>query len=296
MATNPYFSQGSTSEQNLVEDLIIESIQIYGKDVYYIPRALVGRDDVLMDELVARFDSAFLVEMYLSNAAGFEGEGDLFTKFGIELRDAITWVVARKRWNQAVGDLAQKDSSEVNRWYRPREGDLLYWPESKSTLEITEVDTEALFYQLRDLPQFTINCELYEYASEDFDTGIDDIDAVERYAGFHYQFAMPDSASGDYIVGEDITQVQDSATMTGEVIIWDSASKTLTLNNVGANTGTYNDFTVTNPIVGGTSGAKYTPTTITEIQKMEPYTGGDAFESAGLDFIDFSEQNPFGEP
>ena len=88
MATNLYFTQGTANEQNLYEDLIIESLKMYGQDVYYIPREIVNRDGILQDDTVSRFENAYRIEMYVENTEGFDGEGDLFTKFGIEIRDA----------------------------------------------------------------------------------------------------------------------------------------------------------------------------------------------------------------
>ena len=102
MATNPYFSQGTRSEQLLYEDIIIESLKMYGQDVYYIPREIVDRDRIFVDDSVSRFDNAYKIEMYIENTEGFDGEGDLFTKFGVEIRDAATFVVAKRRWNTTV--------------------------------------------------------------------------------------------------------------------------------------------------------------------------------------------------
>src|SRR6056300_47254 len=103
MATNPYISQRVQSEQNLYEDIVIESLKFYGQDVYYIPREIVNKDPIFLDDVPSRFSDAYKIEMYIENTEGFDGEGDLFTKFGIELRDQATFVVARRRWSDAVG-------------------------------------------------------------------------------------------------------------------------------------------------------------------------------------------------
>ena len=120
MPRNVYFSQAVRSEQHLYEDLIIESLQIYGQDVYYIPRTLVNRDNVLNEDPASKFDDAYLIEMYIENVDGFEGAGDLYSKFGLEIRDEATFVVSRRQWEKMIGvfsDLADP---------RPQEGDVIF--------------------------------------------------------------------------------------------------------------------------------------------------------------------------
>src|SRR5210317_1091044 len=112
MATNLYFTQGTLNEQTLYEDIVIESLKMYGQDVYYIPREIVNRDGIFQDDSVSRFDNAYRIEMYIENIDGFDGEGDLFTKFGVEIRDAATFILARRRWNQTVGLLEGYDSNK----------------------------------------------------------------------------------------------------------------------------------------------------------------------------------------
>ena len=103
MATSPYISQQVKSEQNLYEDLVIEALKFYGQDVYYIPREIVNKDKIFIDDVPSRFSDSYKIEMYIENTEGYGGEGDLFTKFGIELRDQITFVVARRRWKSLIG-------------------------------------------------------------------------------------------------------------------------------------------------------------------------------------------------
>ena len=184
MATNRYISQNVRSEQNLYEDLIIESIQFYGQDVYYLPREIINLDSVFLDDIPSRFSDSYKVEMYVENTDGFGGEGDLFTKFGIELRDQATFIVARKRWKNLIGDYLETQK------FRPREGDLLFMPMSQSIFQIMRVETESPFYQLSDLPTFRLQCELFEYSDEDFDTDISGIDLVEQESAFKYKLIM----------------------------------------------------------------------------------------------------------
>ena len=176
MATNLYFSQGRKSEQLLYEDIIIESLKMYGQDVYYIPRELVNKDTIFGDDSTSRFESAYRIEMYVEGVEGFDGEGDLFAKFGVEIRDAAAFIMARRRWINTIGSV---ENTEIEPMYRPREGDLIVLTLSNSIFEIQKVEDESPFYQLKDLPVFRMRCELFEYNDEDFDTGVEAIDAVE---------------------------------------------------------------------------------------------------------------------
>ena len=184
MATNPYISQKVRSEQHLYEDIVIESLKFYGQDVYYIPREIVNQDKIFGDDIPSRFSDSYKIEMYIENQEGFDGEGDLFTKFGIELRDQATFVVARRRWKKLVGD------NLAEHGFRPREGDVIYLPMSESMFEVLKVETETPFYQLSNLPTFRMQCELFEYSDEDFDTDIPSVDAVEYEGAFQYKLTM----------------------------------------------------------------------------------------------------------
>ena len=179
MPTNFYFQSGQTSgttaEQRLIEDLIIESLKIYGHDVYYIPRTLVDRDTIFDEDTLSEFTQAYPLEMYLENVNGFEGEGDLFTKFGIEIRDQATFVLAKRRWD----DLVLTSGGTFTQNLRPSEGDLLYFEKTGSIFEIKLVEFQDPFYQANKLYVFRLQCELFEYSSEKFDTGITELDKVE---------------------------------------------------------------------------------------------------------------------
>lgn len=180
MATNFYFQSGvpggRTSEQRLVESLITESIKIYGFDVYYLPRTEVNEDTFFADDALSKFDNALPLEMYMENVDGFGGEGELMSKFGIELRETATFVLVRSRWEDVVG---KGRSSLIPLPNRPAEGDLIYLPLTKSYLEIKKVETKDPFYQLGKLYVYKLYCELYQYSSERFDTGIAEIDSIE---------------------------------------------------------------------------------------------------------------------
>jgi len=179
MPTNFYFqsgeTSGTTSEQRLVEDLVIESLKIYGHDVYYIPRTIVNRDFIFDEDAISQYTQAYPLEMYLENVDGFEGEGDLFTKFGIEIRDQATFVLAKRRWEELVDTSGGTFQLEA----RPAEGDLLFFAKTGSIFEIKYVEFQNPFYQLGKIYVFRLQCELFEYSSETFDTGIAEFDALE---------------------------------------------------------------------------------------------------------------------
>ena len=289
MATNKYFNYGDRNQQNLYESLVIESIQMYGQDVYYLPREIVNKDALLLDDVPSRFGSAYKVEMYIENQDGFEGEGDLFTKFGIELRDQANFVVARKRWKNLIGNNLDKQN------FRPREGDLIYLPMSESLFEILKVETETPFYQLKNLPTFRLQCELFDYSDEDLDTGVETIDILEKEGAFQYRLTM-DSSGGGFQVGEDVEQNLGTYTMNGEVTnIIDSGGYSIDLAHVGASDGKYHEFTTGTIVRGQTSSAASKPTLVAELQEIQKDAQNVVFDNFESDFLDFSESNPFGD-
>lgn len=178
---NLYFSDKVRSEQNLYEDIVIESLKVYGQDVYYLPRDLVGEDKIFGEDVPSRFNSSHKIEMYIENIDGFDGEGDLFTRFGVEIRDEATFVVSRRRWTQQVSRL----DNEVTA-VRPLEGDLIFLPMTNKLFEIRHVEHEQPFYQLSNLPVFKLRATLFEYSDEDLDTGIGEIDNIEQDYSYQY--------------------------------------------------------------------------------------------------------------
>ena len=174
MATNVYFSPAVKSEQWLYEDIVIEALKMYGQDVYYIPRVLIDRDHILNEEIESRFEDAYMIEMYVDNVDGYEGEKELMSKFGLDIQDDATFVVARRRWEQFVSIDNNLIVSS-----RPNEGDLIYFPKASKLFEITFVDHDDPFYQVHNLPTYKLKCKTFEYGSEAIDTGIAEIDEIE---------------------------------------------------------------------------------------------------------------------
>lgn len=292
MPINPYMSQKVRSEQTLYEDLIIEAIKMYGQDVYYLPREVHEREEIFLDAIESQFSDAYKVEMYIENTEGFDGDGDLFTKFGVELRDQATFMIARRRWQQLIGDrLADKQ-------FRPREGDLIYLSLSQSLFEVKSVDTETPFYQLSKLPLFRMQCELFEFSDEDFDTGIDEIDVVEREHAFQYHITMdePDSDQGGfYKTGEYVYQTFDDFELEGEVTAWNSETRILSIAHTGADDGEFHEWS-TDRVIESESGAVFMPISVDDnTNEIQPLSQNKVFDNFADDFLDFSESNPFGD-
>ena len=291
MATNVYFSQKVKSEHNLYEDIAIEALKMYGQDVYYLPRDLVNEDKILGEDVPSTFDSGYKLEMYIENTEGFEGEGDLFTKFGVEIRDTATFIVARRRWLHTV----QRHDNEVVS-IRPLEGDLIYLPMSQSLFQIMHVEHEQPFYQLKNLPTYKLRCEIFEYAGEDLDTGIGTVDKLETSSAYTYNLTL-DSASNDFSVGATVTQTfSDGVIMSGEVSKWNDSDKILSIIHAGASDGLYHAWT-TLKLVSAADGSVATVTAIGEDNKLSENEANSFYETTGDDmgFLDFSEGNPFGD-
>lgn len=298
MPRNVYFSQGTTPEKRLYEDITIEALKIYGHDVYYIPRTIVNTDAIFNEDALSKFGEAFQIEMYVENTDGFEGDGDLLSKFGVEVRDSMTLVLATRRWEELVGRFQPSPES------RPQEGDLIYFPLVKGLFQITFVEDESPFYQISNLPTFKLSCELFEYGNEAIDTGIDAIDAFETKYATRTKLVLG-AGTGTYQVGEDITQTNSSSgiTVTGEVSTVGTGEIEISsqVASDGSNT-LFGPTSGTTPgnIVGSTSGASYIITStnaFSALDSNDPFADNEDFENAisAGDFIDFSEANPFGE-
>ena len=291
MATNFYFNRNKTSEQNLYEDIVIESLKMYGQDIYYLPRDIVNEDRVFGDDVPSRFNSSYKVEMYIENIEGFDGEGDLFTKFGVEIRDQATFVVARRRWAQTVGRYDNEISS-----VRPLEGDLIYLPLSNSMFQVMAVEHEQPFYQLNNLAVYKLRCELFEYNDEDFDTDIDQIDDIERDHAYEYLLTLDSAASG-FTLGETVTQtLSTGVTLTGEVSRWADSDLVLGLIHFGADDGNFHLPVAGLDVTGATNNSTVNVASVSENNQISSNEQNDDFSTIADDFLDFSESNPFGDP
>ena len=179
MPTNHFFSKGTINEQYLYEDLVIEALQIYGFDVYYLPRTLIDKDQLFGEDPLSKFNDSYLIEMYMDTVEGFQGEKEIITRFGLEIRDETIFTVARRTWL----NLVSMDANLVTS-IRPNEGDWIYMPTVQRMFEISFVDKDDPFYQVDNLPVYKLYARTVEYSDERLDTGIKVIDDIERdYSG-----------------------------------------------------------------------------------------------------------------
>lgn len=284
MPTNVFFNHAVSTEQQLYEDLVVESLRIYGHEVYYLPREVVEEDSILNEDVQSRFGDAYQVEMYLENTEGFEGEGDLMSKFGVQVRDQATFIISLRSWERFISL-----DSNLATSFRPNEGDLIYFPLSGSMFEIKFVEHEDPFYQVGKLFVFKLRTELFEYSQEDFDTGIGDIDLIEDEQAYTISMTMASGNGIDFVANENITF---NSNVVGEVVSWNDNGDKLTIKD---NTTT---LAVGDVLTGVVSTAQFTINSIDSVLTFENDAMADnlEFENKDSDYLDLSEINPFGEP
>jgi hypothetical protein len=223
--------------------------------------------------------------MYIKSIDGFEGEGDFISKFGLQIKDQITFTVARRRW-------AELNVQGEGRADAPAEGDLIYFPTTGSLFQVMFVEDESIFYQTGGLQVYDILCEMFFYSDQSLNTGIEVIDAIERVQSYSIDFTM-NTGSGVYTVGEQVYQGASlaAATVKGEVASWNATDKVLNLINMTGN------FSGTVNIIGNDSSATYSITSF-DAQSSAADTAVSAdnaeIEAAADAIIDFTEGNPFG--
>jgi hypothetical protein len=197
MATNFFFNNFQASqEQLLLEDLVIEAIKIYGHDIYYLPRKLNNYDDVYGSDDISSYESSYPVEMYIKSIDGFTGDGEFLSKFGVEIRNQVVFSIARRRFNEDVGEYTTQ--------VRPNEGDIIYFPLNQRAFVIRYVNKYEMFYQLGALQTWEMTCEVFEYAGEKFSTGIPEIDIIQQnYSTNILDWSIDDDSDGGPIKTED---------------------------------------------------------------------------------------------
>jgi len=290
MATSVYFNSFSpalTNEQRLMEDVIVESIKIMGHDVKYLPReAYDSTDDIIGESPQAKFTRAYTVEMYLANVEGYEGDGDFFSKFGLEIRDTSNFIISRKTFERYVPSKVAK---------RPREGDLIFVPLLGKVFEIKFVEEELMFFSLGKRSPFIyeLRCEVFRYSQEDFETGDKEIDDLEHGAAYTIELNVG-AGSGNYHINEILYQGSNlsSSTVSAEVKYWDNANNKLQVINIKG------VFTNGLNVIGDTSNTRYILTNYDDLADLIDWDDSDnrVIQTEANNFIDLTEINPFGVP
>ena len=290
MAVSQYFNNYSgrmTGEQFLMEDNIVESIKIMGHDCWYVPREGFNEVDSLFGENPqSKFERAYNMEMYLANVEGYEGDGDFFSKFGVEIRDTSNFICSRRSFERYIpSSLAQ----------RPREGDLVFVPALQKLFEIKFVEEELMFFSLGNRKPYIyeMRCELFRYSQESINTGVEEIDHVEHTLGYAIQIDVT-TGSGNFYQDERVYQGANVAysTASADVRDWDPTLKQLQLINI------IGTFATGSAIKGVTSNANYN---ISITDTLGDYLDYDTYDNKIIQteadaIISFNENNPFGEP
>ena len=289
MATSQYFNlYGSRPDQKIIEDLIVESIKIMGFNAYYLPNDNdAARDLFYGEDPVKKFNTAFPLEMYLSNATEYNGDREMFTKFGLEIRNQVSVIVSKRTFSQRVPQ---------NTFTRPREGDLIYIPILNGQGELYEIkftnQTKDFFQLGRKLPYFyELDLEKFKYSQEVISTGIPDIDIVV-YDSAYTIHLNTGTGSGTYNLQELVFQSPDNtyanATAVATIQSWVPSASQMAVTNIS---GVFADGQV---VIGNTSGASYVVTTYDPLEVpavKEPYDNSLISSSASA-ILNTSETNP----
>jgi hypothetical protein len=240
MATSVFFNNfQSSQEQLLLENLIIESIRIYGQDMYYIPRNLGMFDQLYTEDDQSYYDKSYLIELYIKSVDGFSGDGNFMSKFGLEIRDQVVFTVAQRVFTDEIGV-----HTNIS---RPREGDVIYFPLNKKIFQIKYVNKFEMFYQLGALQTWEITCELFEYSDERFNTGIPEVDIIQKKFSTDLLDWRITTQIGDYLVNESGEYILQENGIPGEVNdVLQSGS-----NNFSTGSNDFVDFTFKDPFSEG---------------------------------------------
>lgn len=300
MSKNVYFSQGTSNEQLMYEDIIIESLQIYGVEVLYIPRTLVAKDEILGEDRLSEFKNSYPICMYFEQVDNFEGQGSYIQKFGLMVEQTATLVVARRSWNNLVGV-----SGNTILPNRPAEGDLIYFPLSKGLFEIKYVVHQDPFYQVGKLFVYKLQVELFQYGSERITTGVKEIDTFESLKSFSTDIAVSDfgevtsitvtNQGSGYLTVPTISFVSTSGTGATAIAVLGTgtlANKIVSINvtNRGIGYNTIPDIVITS--ASGTLAAAIATVTA-NVEDPNNYGRNNTFIADSANIL-FSEQNPFG--
>ena len=230
---NPYFKKGVASEQNLVQGLWTECIAIKGHTFYYLPRKLQKKDNLFGEDVLSAFEIAMPIEMYIDNFQNWEGDQEIISKFGLEIRKQMVLSVSVTRWNTEVTNIAS------TMWVssRPQEGDLIYDPMTRALMEIKQADHDDEFYQLNQNYRYQLTCELFRYGQETITTGIADIDVTSELNLLNHQLLNEDTTN--LLFEDGFTIIND----IDEAVVNERADNTSTFTDESV----LIDFSVSNP-------------------------------------------------
>ena len=276
-----------------MEDVIVESIQIMGHEIFYIPRDSYDSGDMIFGEYKnSKFTKAYNMEGYIANVEGFEGDGDFFGRFGLEIRDTSNFVISRRAFTKGL-----PTSLRV----RPQEGDLIYVPLMHRLFEIKFIEKKLMFYSLgnREPYIYEMRCELFRFSQEAIDTGIEEIDEIEQENGYTLRLNVGLTGFNNFFDNEVIYQSPDGTwannTASAEIRDWYKANGTMFI--VGIN-GQFSSNGA-NTLYGNTSGAQFSVSSVGD--EKNDYVKFDIFNNEDFDtgadlILDLSETNPFGTP
>ena len=228
MALNPFFQQGSSSEQSLVQSLINEQLRMYGIDIHYMPRKYVDEKTIMKEVTSSRFDDAYPIEAYIDNFDGYGDNPTMLSKFGITATNEVTLIISKERYETYISPL-MKNEDNIKLSTRPKEGDLIYFPLGDRIFEIKYVEHEKPFYQLKNTYVYELRCELFRYEDEVIDTGVDEIDDTLE--------AIPGADGEDVLIGasgtQKLTLVGTAVQATAETGILNGGIQYISLSNRG---------------------------------------------------------------
>ena len=287
MPTSPYFPtyyQGDTGEQGLYQDLVDEQIKLFGSDIYYLPRTIL-QDNTLDEVRYSKYQEQFQVEMLLQNVTGFGDNSEFVSKFGLRITDEVIFRVSTRRWDEVVAQYNPTLTTDS----RPNEGDLLYFPLTKDIYEIKFVEKEQPFFQFGKIQFYSITAEIYEVGSDDFDTGVEEIDVIEQTFDNAIKLFMDPGGSGDFTVGEEV--VGDEFLAKATASITGDAVTSITITDGGSHYKVATPPTVT--ITGDGSGATATATVSSTgiVNGILVTSGGSGYSSAPTVTIDYSPKD-----
>lgn len=288
MPTSSYFPtyyQGHSGEQGLVQDLVDEQIKLFGTDIYYIPK-IVLQDSTLDEVRYTKYQEQFQIEMLLQNVMGFGDNSEFISKFGLRITDEIIFRVSTRRWDEEVAD----HNPNLTVTSRPNEGDLLYFPLTQDIYEIKFVGKEEPFFQFGKIQFYAITAEIYEVGSDDFDTGVAEIDAIEQLFDNAIKLVMDPGGTGDFTVGEEV--VGDEFLAKATSAITGDAVSGITISDGGAHykVATPPSVTITG---GGGTGATATATVSSTgiVNGITITSAGSGYTSAPTITIDYSPKD-----